>query len=167
MKKNCLNGHQFNERLFPMGCPYCMPPDSIRNDRDNTHGGFYPAGGNDQKTIIENGPDNGTVHAGSARNQRIVGWVVVEPQRTSDFRLHYGMNVIGRGPEAKIRIDDPLVGSEHAIINYDGERFEIADHFSKNGTFLNDDPKCVTRTEIKHGDVIRIGDTTLKFIRYA
>jgi pSer/pThr/pTyr-binding forkhead associated (FHA) protein len=58
-----------------------------------------------------------------------------------------------------------LVGSAHAVINYDGARFEIIDLATKNGTFLNEGGTSVTRQALNNGDLIRVGDTTLQFTR--
>jgi len=163
MLTRCQSGHEYNTDFWPE-CPTCMPADT-HIDRGvpkrtvvDSVGGPETGARGPSKTVILTGPNS----------KRLAGWVVVErgPQRDVDFRLRDGHNRIGRDPDVDIVLADPLVGSAHAVINFDGTRFEIIDLASKNGTFLNEGSSTVTRQELKHGDVIRVGDTSLKFIRY-
>ena len=163
----CPNGHEYNSD-FGSDCPVCMPEDV----------GSSSAPASVKRTIVDaeaaarpqaQGPSRPaqTVVARGSTSKRIVGWIVVEqgPQRDMDFRLYEGQNRVGRDASSNIVLQDPLAGNAHAIINYDGQRFEIIDLASKNGTFLNERPQSVTREELNNGDIIRIGDTPLKFIR--
>jgi hypothetical protein len=163
MMKRCSNGHEFNSDFGPE-CPVCMPAD------------LRPGAAPVKRTVVDPQTSaTGAAPAASARtvvvagpsSKRIVGWVVVErgPQRDTDFRLYEGQNRVGRDPGSHIVLADPLAGSSHAVINYDGARFEIIDLASKNGTFLNEGRMSVTREALNNGDVIRIGDTTLQFTR--
>src|SRR5579872_5639850 len=163
MITRCANGHEFNSDFGPE-CPVCMPAD-FRSG--------YPSS---KRTVVDALPSTAVTPAAAASkpaatvvvsgpsSKRIVGWVVVErgPQREIDYRLYEGQNRIGRDAGSNIVLSDSLVGSAHAIINYDGFRFEIIDLASKNGTFLNDSPKSVIREELNNGDIIRVGDTFLK-----
>lgn len=85
-----------------------------------------------------------------------------------DFRLRRGSMVIGRGPQADIRIVDDLASREHARIemSWDSETqtisFQLFDLGSTNHTFVNS--HRIDRIEIKDGDRIQIGETVLKFI---
>jgi FHA domain-containing protein len=166
MMIRCSNGHEFNSDFGPE-CPVCMPADF--------RSGFPSL----KRTVVDSLPPTAvtpqaassapaaTVVVAGPSSKRIVGWVVVErgPQREIDFRLYEGQNRVGRDSGSNIVLLDSLVGSAHAVINYDGSRFEIIDLASKNGTFVNDNPKSVIREELNNGDIIRVGDTFLKFIR--
>ncbi|MBZ5727030.1 MAG: FHA domain-containing protein [Acidobacteriia bacterium] len=163
MMQRCSNGHEFNSDFGPE-CPVCMPAD------------LRPGAAPVKRTVVDQSPSQlpptqatsaPTVVVAGAGSKRIVGWVVVErgPQRDKDFRLYEGQNRVGRDANSHIVLSDPLAGGAHAVINYDGTRFEIIDLASKNGTFLNEKSTTVTREELKNGDVIRIGDTSLQFIR--
>jgi len=85
-----------------------------------------------------------------------------------DFRLRRGSMVIGRGPQADIRIVDDLASREHARIEMAWEpetetaSFHLFDLGSTNHTFVNS--RRIDRAEIKDGDRVQIGDTVLKFV---
>lgn len=69
--------------------------------------------------------------------------------------------VLGRSRGNNVHLDDDLVSREHAVIEKSGSDYRLIDRGSKNGTELNG--SMITRPEIlKHGDRIRIGDTTLR-----
>jgi hypothetical protein len=163
MMKRCANGHEFNSDFGPE-CPVCMPSDLRpgaapvkRTVVDPLPSGAAPTPARSAPTVVVAGPNS----------KRIVGWVVVErgPQRDTDFRIYEGQNRLGRDSSSHIVLADPLVGSAHAVINYDGARFEIIDLATKNGTFLNEGGTSVTREALNNGDMIRVGDTTLQFTR--
>jgi hypothetical protein len=111
---------------------------------------------------------SGTVVVQGAGSKRLVGWVVVQqgPQRNADFRLVEGGNRIGRGADSHVRLQDPLISTMHAMISFDDGVFDLVDLGSQNGTYLNDNPRKITRETLKSGDVLRLGDTSLKFVRY-
>ena len=54
--------------------------------------------------------------------------------------LRQGINLIGRAPDAEIRIESPKVSRRHARITVDGDTAVVEDLGSKNGTFV-DDPR--------------------------
>jgi ABC transport system ATP-binding/permease protein len=72
-----------------------------------------------------------------------------------------GSLLIGRSPQAGIRLDSPYVSREHALIRKEGEGYILEDLGSGNGTFLNERP--VQRAEIHDGDLIRIWNFLLTF----
>jgi diguanylate cyclase (GGDEF)-like protein len=84
-----------------------------------------------------------------------------------DFRLRRSGLVIGRSPEADIRLPDDLASREHARIDCSwdvagqGASYVLIDLGSTNHTFVNS--KRIDRAELKEGDTIQIGDTVLKF----
>ena len=77
------------------------------------------------------------------------------------FDLIGGLS-IGRSAEADVRIDDRYASGVHArIFSRDGRTY-IEDMDSTNGTQLND-ATLSGEAELIDGDVVRIGDTELRF----
>jgi DNA-binding winged helix-turn-helix (wHTH) protein len=70
--------------------------------------------------------------------------------------LRQGENLIGRAPDAHVRIDSPKISRNHARITIDGDTAMVEDLGSKNGTFLGE-----TRVDVPmplhHGDQLRLG----------
>jgi len=73
-----------------------------------------------------------------------------------------GDNLIGRAPEARVRIDSTLVSRRHSRIVVTGESVTIEDLGSKNGTFLNG--KLLEGPEaLSPGDEITIGRSAASY----
>lgn len=70
--------------------------------------------------------------------------------------------LIGRHPACQITIDNPAVGRNHAQILTSEGRYYLEDLRSRNGTWLNGN-QISGRTEVKHGDQIRVCDVVLSF----
>jgi hypothetical protein len=68
---------------------------------------------------------------------------------------------IGRLEGKDIMINDSSVSGNHAEIEFENERFFLTDRQSKNGTFVN--KQLVISRELKHGDIITIGNHELIF----
>jgi DNA-binding winged helix-turn-helix (wHTH) protein len=73
-----------------------------------------------------------------------------------EIQLAGGDNLIGRDPEALIRIDIGGVSRRHAKIVISGPNATIEDLGSKNGTYLRG-RRIQKTTRLAHGDEIRIG----------
>ena len=74
--------------------------------------------------------------------------------------LAAGENLIGRDPEAAVRLDVPSVSRRHARITVSPAGFVVTDLGSKNGTFLGNRP--ITRaTRLSDLDELRIGSVRL------
>lgn len=102
----------------------------------------------------------------------VVGWVVVVngPGQGASLTLGYGMNSIGRAPTERICLDfgDPQISrTSHASITYDprGKKYFINHGGGKNLTYLGEDP-VLTPIELKGGEEVMIGDTTLRFVPF-
>lgn len=78
-----------------------------------------------------------------------------------EFPLDKERLTIGRKPVNDIQLDDPTVSGQHAAI-LQLQNVYIEDLNSTNGVLLNG--KKVTRRQLNHGDVIRIGRHELKFV---
>ncbi len=70
--------------------------------------------------------------------------------------LRQGENLIGRAPEAHIRIESPKVSRRHARILVDGDTATVEDLGSKNGTFVGD-VRVDGPRPLAHGDQLRLG----------
>src|SRR5262245_8996820 len=46
-------------------------------------------------------------------------------------------NVIGRGPTARIRVDDQGISRAHAVVSWQDTGWQLSDLGSKNGTWVN------------------------------
>lgn len=99
-----------------------------------------------------------------------VGWIVVVegPGRGMSFSLFSGVSQIGRGEEQTIRLDfgdTSISRNNHAAIAYDNEqrKFFLGHGGKTNLVRLNDKPVLSTE-EISDSDLIRIGETTLRFV---
>lgn len=69
--------------------------------------------------------------------------------------------VIGRDPTSSVRLEEDSVSKQHARLARVGDRFEIEDLDSSNGTFVNG-RRIHGRAEVKPGDLLRLGAVILK-----
>lgn len=72
------------------------------------------------------------------------------------FALRVGENVVGRGPEAQVRIDLPGVSRRHARIVISDTSILIEDLDSKNGTFVGD-TRVTSPVALDPGAVLSFG----------
>lgn len=99
-----------------------------------------------------------------------VGWIVVAEGdgRGASFTLFSGVSQIGRGDDQAIKLDfgdTSISRSNHAAVAYDEEtgKFFLGHGGKSNIVRLNGKPVLSTE-ELTSNDVIRIGETTLRFI---
>ena len=86
-------------------------------------------------------------------------WVEWGTQR---FPLFAGEYVIGRDPDAAIRIDASTVSRRHARIVVDGTGATLEDFGSKNGSFRGQE-RVMSPIQLTDGDAIRIGSVLITF----
>ncbi len=98
------------------------------------------------------------------------GWLVVVagPGRGASFALGQGMSQIGRGENQQVCLDfgDMAISREgHAVLAYDEETrsFYVGHGGKANIVRLNGRPLLSTE-QIRHGDRIRVGETTLMLV---
>lgn len=72
------------------------------------------------------------------------------------------INTIGRAADNSIVVSDPSVSGYHARVDFDEDRFILADMGSTNGTLLNGSA-VMKPTVVRAGDRIQIGSTTFEF----
>lgn len=82
---------------------------------------------------------------------------------TREFVLHSGENLLGRDPEAGVRLDHPSVSRRHARISIGSARATLEDLDSRNGTFV-DGRRIDAPTEIRNGAIVGLGPVTLTFV---
>jgi len=99
----------------------------------------------------------------------VVGWlaVVAGPGAGGFVRLGYGMNSLGRADDQRCKLDfgdEKISRSSHATVTYDprGRKFYLQHGGGQNLTYLGDIP-VLQPAELKGGELITLGDTTLRF----
>jgi len=78
-----------------------------------------------------------------------------------EYLLDKERTTIGRKPQNDIQLDDPTVSGEHAAFLLI-QNVYIEDLGSTNGVLLNG--KKVSKRQLEHGDIVRIGRHELKFV---
>ncbi|MDX2089017.1 MAG: GGDEF domain-containing protein [Kofleriaceae bacterium] len=81
------------------------------------------------------------------------------------FKLPDTPATIGRGPTAKIRLDDDGVSRAHATFRHENGRVWIEDCASRNGTYVNGN-KLEQSVALVEGDKVQIGRTTVLRFEY-
>lgn len=108
--------------------------------------------------------------APTQRTKFPVGWIVVAdgPGRGECFSLIAGMSQIGRGEDQAVQLDfgdNSISRTNHAAIVYDPESKEfLLGHGGKSNIVRLNDKPLISNETLKTGDVIRIGETVLRFI---
>jgi serine/threonine protein kinase len=88
--------------------------------------------------------------------------VVGGPDQGRTFPLTEGQTlVIGRGQATETRLRDPHVSRTHCQVQFDSGKIILKDAGSAGGTLVNG--QRITERELMPGDVIRIGDTQIRF----
>ena len=81
---------------------------------------------------------------------------------TQETLLAEGSNLLGRDASADVWVGHPSISREHACIHVSGERADIEDLASKNGTWVGS--RCVEgRNVLSDGDEIRVGEVRLLY----
>lgn len=101
-----------------------------------------------------------------------VGWLVVisDMGRGASFALHDGVSKVGRGVDQTVSLnfgDNSISRDNHVSIAYDAEqnKFFIGHSGKTNLVRVNNVPLLSTE-ELKSKDVIRLGETTLRFMAF-
>lgn len=113
---------------------------------------------------------NNPVQTSSRGTKYPVGWVVVVkgPGRGESFTLQTGMAQIGRGDDQTIQLDfgdNAISRSNHAAVVYDPETHQVfLGHGGKSNIVRLNDKPVISNEVLKNGDLIRLGETTLRFV---
>jgi DNA-binding winged helix-turn-helix (wHTH) protein len=81
---------------------------------------------------------------------------------TKRFPLTPGAHVIGRDPDAEIRLDGSTVSRRHARVIVNADRVVLEDSGSKNGTFRGAE-RVTDPVALSDGDRLRIGSVQIVF----
>jgi pSer/pThr/pTyr-binding forkhead associated (FHA) protein len=117
-----------------------------------------PAASDAEKTLYEtvNRPVTG----------KIVGVLVgVDgPFEGQLFGIYDGENTIGRGEQCRVSMskNDRRISREHAKVIHRNGIFVVQPLKEKAVTKVNDEP--TTGSELTHGDVLTLGDSTFRFV---
>ncbi len=99
------------------------------------------------------------------KKKPIYGWLVVVdgPEAWEEFRIcdEESQLFMGRGEDCQLMLRDEKLDTRHASIRLKDGKLSITDLDTSSGTFVNDNP--VTRSDLKDGDTVRVGDSTLRF----
>lgn len=90
-----------------------------------------------------------------------VAWTPVVEIAGARYPIIHSRTIIGRGSDADITVDDTGISRKHVEILWDGERAEVNDLGSTNGSSLNGNP--VSRAPLAPDSVIDIGRTRIVF----
>jgi dipeptidyl aminopeptidase/acylaminoacyl peptidase/pSer/pThr/pTyr-binding forkhead associated (FHA) protein len=71
------------------------------------------------------------------------------------------MITVGRAPDNDVVVGDPATSGHHGRIDVRGGTFWISDLGSTNGTLVNGEP--VIETQLSDGDLISVGQSTIRF----
>jgi DNA-binding winged helix-turn-helix (wHTH) protein len=80
--------------------------------------------------------------------------------RFKEYLLAEGEHLIGRGPDAAIRLYTPLISRHHARIRVRATQLTLEDLGSKNGTLVNGE-RVKGSIELHSGDTINVGGELL------
>ncbi len=114
----------------------------------------------EDKTIIADNPALTVLQAGKRQNACVVQYNGAKLGKR--YPLTDQSNIIGRAPESHILINETSVSRRHASLNIVGDKVQVQDLGSSNGTFVND-VKTEGQVTLRDGDMIRLGAILLKF----
>jgi len=90
------------------------------------------------------------------------GFVLMDRQAV--YPLKVGLNTVGRMPDNDVVVDDPYISRRHcAILVHTGQKCELHDIASKNGTFLNG-RKLAGPASLVPGDEVRMCERQFIFL---
>ena len=89
--------------------------------------------------------------------------VVDGPMAGKLFPLNRPELIVGRSPQADIRLNEKAVSHTHARIRSDGSHCTIEDLKSTNGTLVNNE-LVGSAIALRAGDAVGIGSTTFTFL---
>ena len=187
--KQCEKNHFYKEDLDE--CPYC-PGGTVADAQDGTKTAILGNDDNSTKTVVFGNQKSENIDTpkkdfdptrtivtplkssdGSEKSdeaqiskRKLRGWLVtfdIEEFGT-DYKIFEGRNLIGKKSTCDITVLDNEVSSEHAVILFRKDKFEISDQMSTNGTVLNGELLESHKPNVLvDGDEIVVGKTSLLF----
>ncbi|WP_223693096.1 FhaA domain-containing protein [Leifsonia poae] len=123
--------------------------------------GYQFAGGLSIDLVEEASITEGMLQVDSENVKGSVAWTPVLDINGKHYPLTHSVTVIGRGSEADITVDDTGISRRHVQIIWDGQRAQVQDLGSTNGSHLNGQP--VRKAILEPESVITIGRTRIVF----
>lgn len=171
-------------------CPYCDQGSKKELGASTNHSSTRSASG-ERRTSIGDAPgassrETKTIAVGTSGStagvgdpgdtRKIVGVIITYTWRPEGqlFLIREGKNFIGAGnisSDAGHRAcdilvpEDPKLSSEHALILYRHNRYDLVDQASSNGTFLNNELVPLQGTELPNYAEIKTGSTVWSFVK--
>ncbi|MGE4232700.1 MAG: diguanylate cyclase [Bacteriovoracia bacterium] len=126
------------------------------NDEDTPSAG-------EKTAVLRGDSDTLKVEREKAKEQNACLILIRGNPQGKRFELSKESMFIGRDVTAEIMVNDQNVSRKHAEIFRDGDQIKLKDNGSTNGTFVND-KKVSSAVVLKKEDMIKIGNTILKFL---
>jgi hypothetical protein len=104
---------------------------------------------------------DGMVRIDSVNVKGEVAWTPVLDIGGKRYPIVKGRTIIGRGTEADVTVDDTGTSRKHVEILWDGQRGQVNDLGSTNGSKLNGQP--LKKAPLPPDSVIEIGRTRIVF----
>jgi FhaA, N-terminal domain/FHA domain len=143
---------------MPVGVPAGVPaPAGASGPADAGYAPEGGYGGDPQYSYRAQQPATGAPSGATSATRH---WLIVDG---TDRRvaLEPGVNVVGRGQDADLRLADTGVSRRHIEIRFDGQSAVLHDLGSTNGTIVNG--HRVQSWQLADGDVIRVGHSVLVY----
>src|SRR4029077_18698091 len=87
--------------------------------------------------------------------------VIAGPDEGRNFPIAVGQSfAIGRGQDTLTKLQDPRVSRNHCLLDTSGGRVSLTDGGGVSGTLVNN--AKISHAELRPGDLIQIGETTLR-----
>jgi len=90
-----------------------------------------------------------------------VAWTPVLDINGTHYPLSRSRTVVGRGADADITVDDTGISRRHIMVTWDGQRAQVEDLGSTNGSKLNGQP--LKKAILEPESVVTIGRTRIVF----
>ena len=88
--------------------------------------------------------------------------VVAGPDTGQSVIIEGPVALIGRDDECQVKLDDPRVSGQHALVYFASGEFRVRDLNSTNGSLLNGSP--LTEFAYQDGDDLRVGKTVVRLV---
>lgn len=88
--------------------------------------------------------------------------VVAGPDTGLSVVIEDSVTLLGRDDECHVKLDDPRVSGQHAMVYFASGEFRVRDLSSTNGSLLNGSP--LTEFAYQDGDDLRVGKTVVRLV---
>lgn len=124
--------------------------------------GYQMVGEADVAIVEDTKLSSGVLQIDAKSVEGAVSWVAAMDVAGQRHTLHQGVNVIGRGSDADIRISDNGASRKHLEIHWDGKTAIAKDLGSTNGSKVNG--QRFREATLAPDTTVTIGQTSLRFV---